>query len=256
MTSAREMRMKLVDLTQPWGTMAPPFPTDPSPVISVVSRISRGASFSQKVETSMHCGTHIDAPIHFVSGGKDMASVPLEQLYGDGVIVDISDVCGEFDIIKPHHITDKMEVERGDILIIHTGFHHFYFNGPTPDETAYFCKHPGPTREFAEWAIERRLKWIGFDCGSADHPMNNIIQDLRPDIAREFEKKVGRKASEVFPREGWNSMHRLLFPHGIIHAENVGGDIDEVLNTRTKVGAFPWRWVGGDGSICRIVAFL
>ncbi len=248
--------MKLVDLTQPWGAMAPPYPTDPSPVISVTGRISRGALFSQKIETSMHCGTHIDAPIHAVSGGKDMASIPLEQLYGDGVIVDVSDVCGEFDEIKPHHITDKMEVKRGDILIIHTGFHHYYFNGSMPDETAYFCKHPGPLKEFAEWAIERKLKWIGFDCGSADHPMNNIIQEIRPDITRQFEKKVGRKASEVFPREGWNVMHKLLFAREIIHAENVGGDIDKVLNKRTTIGAFPWRYVGGDGSICRIVAFV
>lgn len=51
-------------------------------------------------------------------------------------------------------------------------------------------------------------------------------------------------------------MHKLLFAHGIIHAENVGGDIDKVLNRRTIIGAFPWKFVGGDGSICRIVTFL
>jgi len=248
--------MKLVDLTQPWSMMAPPFPTDPSPVIRVVSRISGGASFSQKVETSMHCGTHIDAPIHFVSGGKDMASVSLEKLFGDGVVADVSDVCGEFDIIEPHHVTDKVEVKKNDILIIHTGFHHYYFNGPTPDETAYYCRHPGPYKEFAEWAIEKKLKWIGFDCGSADPPMNNIVRVLRPDITREYEKRIGKKVEEVFPSEGMSLMHRMLFPHEIIHAENVGGDIDLVLNKRMKIGAFPWKWVGGDGSICRIVAFI
>ncbi len=248
--------MKLIDLTQPWGTMAPPFPTDPPPVISVIGTISDGGLFSQKIETPMHCGTHIDAPIHALSGGKDMASIPLEQLFGEGVIVDVSDVCGEFDIIKPHHITDKMEVNKGDILIIHTGFHHYYFNGSTPDETAYFCKHPGPYKEFAEWAIENKLRWIGFDCGSADHPMNNIIRDLRPDITKQFEKKIRKKADKVFPRESWSNIHKTLFPYDIIHAENLGGDIDKVLNKRTQIGAFPWRFVGGDGSICRIIAFV
>lgn len=248
--------MKLVDLTQPWGMNTPPFLTEPSPIISVISRISTGGAFSQKIETSMHCGTHIDAPIHFVSGGKDMASISLERLFGEGVIVDISDVCGELDIIQPHHITDKMEVKEGDILVIHTGFHHYYFNGPTPDETTYFCKHPGPGKEFANWAIKKKLKWIGFDCGSADHPMNNIIRNLRPKITKQFENKIGRRVNEVFPKEEMILMHKMLFPHEIIHAENVGGDIDNVLNIRTKIGAFPWKFEGGDASICRIVAFV
>lgn len=248
--------MKPVDLTQPWGTNTPPFLTEPPPRVSVVSKSLKGALFSQRIETSMHCGTHIDAPIHAVPAGKDMASVSLEQLYGDGVIIDVSDVCGEFDIIQPHHITDKMEVKRGDILIIHTGFHHYYFNGPTPDETAYFCKHPGPYREFADWAIEKKLKWIGFDSGSADHPMNGIIREIRPDITKQFEEKVGKKVDEVFPRERWSTIHKMLFPHDIIHAENVGGDIDSILNTRAKIGAFPWKFEGGDASICRIVAFV
>ncbi len=247
--------MKLIDLTQPWGAMAPPFPINPSPVVSVVSRISRGASFTQKIETTMHCSTHIDAPIHFVSGGKDIASISLERLFGDGVIVDVSDSVGEFDVIKPHHITEKMEVRSGDILIMHTGFHHYYFNGSSPDETVYFCKHPGAGREFAKWAVERKLKWIGFDCSSADHPMNTPIRVLRPDMVKQFEKKIGKPLGEVFSDEDWQIMHRTLLPNEILFVENVGGDIDSILNTRIKIGAFPWKFVGGDASVCRVVAF-
>jgi kynurenine formamidase len=29
-----------------------------------------------------------------------------------------------------------------------------------------------------------------------------------------------------------------------------------VLNRRCVTGAFPWNFVGGDASICRIIAFL
>jgi kynurenine formamidase len=56
-----------------------------------------------------------------LGGRDDIASIPLTQLYGDGVIVDISDEVGEFNIIKPEHITKKIEVRTGDILIYHTG---------------------------------------------------------------------------------------------------------------------------------------
>ena len=51
-------------------------------------------------------------------------------------------------------------------------------------------------------------------------------------------------------------MHIEMFPHGIIHAECVGGDIDLLVNQRAKIGFFPWRFVDGESSIGRCVAFV
>jgi hypothetical protein len=51
-------------------------------------------------------------------------------------------------------------------------------------------------------------------------------------------------------------MHIDLFPKQIIHAECFGGMIDLVLNRRLQVGFFPWRFVDGEASIGRAVAFL
>jgi hypothetical protein len=36
----------------------------------------------------------------------------------------------------------------------------------------------------------------------------------------------------------------------------VGGDIDLLLNQRVTIGCFPWRFVDGESSICRIVAMV
>ena len=83
------------------------------------------------------------------------------------------------------------------------------------------------------------LAWIGIDCGSADHPMNTSIRDKRPDIAREYERKTGRKPAEQFPEEDLFVMHRVPFPKGIVHAENIGGDLDQVLNQRCTIGGLP-----------------
>jgi hypothetical protein len=47
-----------------------------------------------------------------------------------------------------------------------------------------------------------------------------------------------------------------MFPYGIIHAECVGGDIDLLLNQRTTVGFFPWRFVDGEACIGRCVAIV
>jgi len=51
-------------------------------------------------------------------------------------------------------------------------------------------------------------------------------------------------------------MHRIPFAARIPHVENIGGDIDQVLNRRCRIGAFPWKFKGGEASICRVVAFL
>jgi hypothetical protein len=41
----------------------------------------------------------------------------------------------------------------------------------------------------------------------------------------------------------------------LIHAENVGGDIEKVLNQRFLIGAFPWRYEGLEACPCRILCF-
>ena len=50
-------------------------------------------------------------------------------------------------------------------------------------------------------------------------------------------------------------MHREPFRQEIIHAENLGGDLATLCSRRVAVGAFPCKFVGGEASICRIVAF-
>jgi hypothetical protein len=63
-------------------------------------------------------------------------------------------------------------------------------------------------------------------------------------------RKSGRQVTEdMFP------FHSYAFQEGLIHAENVGGDIARVLNQRAVIGAFPWRYEGLEASPCRIVCF-
>jgi hypothetical protein len=36
-----------------------------------------------------------------------------------------------------------VKVEKGDILILHTGYHRYYEGCPQQDLVRYFCMHPG-----------------------------------------------------------------------------------------------------------------
>jgi kynurenine formamidase len=205
-------------------------------------------------------GTHLDGEIHFFTSGKDMASLQLDFLVSPGAVVDLSDAAGDYDVYTSKMVEDRVEIRDGDILIIHTGYHRYGWDQPTADEIRYMVKHPGPDREFALWAKKKKIKWIGVDCGSADHPMNTIIRDWMPRQAREadlhFQKKFGMKLNEYFTDDKYQLMHIEMFPYGIIHAECIGGDIDLLLNQRTTIGFFPWRFVDGEASIGRCVAML
>ena len=40
--------------------------------------------------TAEHGGTHIDAPVHFAEGANTVDEIPLSQLIGDAVVIDVS----------------------------------------------------------------------------------------------------------------------------------------------------------------------
>ena len=215
--------------------------------------------------TSLHVGTHLDAPAHFLSGGKFIGDLAIDWLVGPACVVDISNMgIGDYDIYGPEHF-EQWEKDTGitirpnDIVLINTGYHRYYpenwANLSEVDETKYFIRHPGPTRAFAEWCIDRKVRYLAVDAGSADHPMNTVIRRIRADEAEDGEAKLGRSFSEIFPKPDYQIMHTLLFPYDIIHIENLGGAIDEVLNQRIQFGCFPWRFQGGEAAFCRAVAF-
>jgi len=252
--------MKIIDLTIPLGIGTPPWPTYEPLQVKYFKRLAPNGANGQLLTHSNHLGTHLDGEIHFYTPGKDMAALQMDYLVHEGAIVDLSDVCGDYDVYTSKMVEERVEVKEGDILVIHTGYHHFGWDQPTADEIRYMVKHPGPDREFAEWAKAKKLRWIAVDCGSADHPMNTIIRTWMPRQAKEaekvFQKKQGTSLEKFFDDSKYQLMHIEMFPHSIIHAECLGGDIDLLLNQRATIGFFPWRFVDGEASIGRCVAFV
>jgi kynurenine formamidase len=129
--------------------------------------------------------------------------------------------------------------------------------------------HPGGKVELLQWMLKRKIKWFGVDCGSADHSMNTSIRFMRPDLTKQFERKVGMECADFFGtfeyrhkksgrlvRDDVFMFHSWAFQEGLIHAENLGGDIELVLNQRCLIGAFPWRYEGLESCPCRIVCLL
>src|SRR5438128_12363046 len=107
--------MKLVDLTHTFSIHTPGWVGYPSPKLSYFQRHATNGIVSQYLETPLHAGTHFDGEMHIVSGGKDMASVPLTTLCREGLIVDLSDEMDDWSESKPKQVTDCMHVKLGYI---------------------------------------------------------------------------------------------------------------------------------------------
>ncbi len=258
--------MRFLDLTQDFSLHTPAFAGYPGPAIRWIKRLAFERAGGQEINMTLHVSTHLDAPAHFMSGGKFIGDLPLDFLIGPACVVDLQRYgIDDYDVFGPEHFErwekdTGLKIDARDILIIRTGYHRYYpenwADRSRADETRYFIRHPGPARRFAEWVLDRHIRWIAVDAGSADHPMNTVIRRIRADEAEEAEKKLGRSLDEIFPKADYQIMHTLLFPHDVIHIENLGGHLDQVLDRKVLFGCFPWRFQGGEAALCRAVAML
>lgn len=171
---------------------------------------------------SDHIGTHVDAPFHFISTGKTIESVPLDQLIGPAVCLDVS--------AKPpaQPVTPEMleaaerhagvRVEKGDILLFRA------WPGHHTDEGFMHCAGLNPAS--VEWVVARGVKVLGCDLASPEDP-----QDLtRP-------------------------VHMVLLDKGILIMEHVA-HLETLPVPRFQFVGLPLRIRGATGSPIRAIAIL
>lgn len=246
-------KMRLVDLSHPFGDKCPLWPYFEDVKIERVHYHAKSGVLSQKVTTVMHCTTHADSPAHVVEGLEYTHEIPLDKYYGTAVIVDIPKK--EWELITAEDLENATpKIEKGDIVIIHTGWNRYW-----GDSRQYFARSPGLGKEAGEWLVERGVKAVGVDQQALDHPFHTAIGPhgpgpLLPDVMAEYTALTGKNVADVFKE--WEPCHNVLMRNGIVGWENVGGDIAMVVGKRVMISGFPIRWYMGDGSIVRLVAFI
>ena len=82
--------MKIFDISIPITPSMPVWPGDPPVDIQQIANITSGDSANVSwISMGVHCGTHIDAPKHFIDTGKTIDQIPLEKLIGEVLVMDI-----------------------------------------------------------------------------------------------------------------------------------------------------------------------
>ncbi len=265
------------DLNMGCSIFTPPWPGEKGLEVHFFKRLTgaygggQGAN-GQLIEWSNNTGTHLVGERAFHSGARAIADIPLEDLCGEAVIVDISDEVSHYSLYTPEMITRRVDVRKGDILIINTGYHRFAWDQPdvpNPEaqggienkEFGFLVRHPGPSPDFFQWALDMELKLIGVDCGSAEHPMNTNLRTLH---AREFEKAEaklkethGVSWDEMFLTEAYYEMtHQTMPKAGLRLLESLGGQIDELKIERVWLMVGPIPFMEVESAWCRVVALL
>ena len=81
--------MSLIDISQPMSADLAVFPGDTPFSIRKVMSMSDGMSCDvSTITTTLHAGTHSDAPNHFVAGAPGIDEVPLESYFGPCRVVE------------------------------------------------------------------------------------------------------------------------------------------------------------------------
>lgn len=245
--------LEFYELSHPWGMYTPIFPGYEEIKLERLTYHAKHGVMTHKITTIFHTSTHVNAPIHLIPEAPAIGDLPLERFFGSGVVLSIPK--GKWELVEPADLNRaKPEILEDDIVIINTGWHRRY-----SDSQDYFGHAPGLSKQAAEWLCARKVKLVGVDTGTVDHPLATSIGPHRngPQIKYllpEYKKATGRDAIADFP--DWNPAHRTLLSAGIPTIENVGADLDEVSGKRCTFQGFPWRWLEGDACVIRLVAML
>lgn len=81
-----------IDVTRPIHAGMPCWPGDPEPVVERFANIGPDSFCNtSKLSMSVHTGTHMDAPLHFIDGAEPMDAMPLDAVIGEARVVQIND---------------------------------------------------------------------------------------------------------------------------------------------------------------------
>lgn len=160
---------KIIDLTHPLSETVPSWEGNLTFHLSNEYDYEKSGFRAQKIACELGVGTHMDAPAHFIQGGRTIDQLSLSELVTDCVVIDVSHEANETYMIMPSVI---LQFERKHGKIPPRSFVIFYTGWDTRFETRkkYHNEHKFPSVDVstAEILLERDIAGLGIDTLSPD----------------------------------------------------------------------------------------
>jgi arylformamidase len=167
-----------------------------------------------------HCGTHVDAPRHFLGDGQGIDLLPLGACLGPAWVIDLTPVEPRERITVERLGPWQDRVRRGDRLLLRTDWS---LRHGTPQ---YLDELPRIDFGLARWLVDRGVALIGVE---------------PPSVA------------DVYNLEELTAVHRVLLASGVVIVEGLA-NLAEIHSESVELVVLPLKVRGGDGAPARAVA--
>jgi len=207
--------MRIHDISLSISSSLPIFPGDPPIELEQTQSMDQGAEYNlTRLSTSVHVGTHVDAPLHFVKDGRSVEDLSLEVLTGLCYVVQLPD---GIDSITAD-VLDGIPLAEGTTRILFgTRNSHLWAQG----EMTFQPDYVAISEDGAEWLVQHGIQLVGVDYLS------------------------------VAPYEDTVPTHRVLLQAGVIIVE--GLNLSQIPRGFYDLYCLPLKLVGVEGAPARAI---
>jgi len=207
--------MKILDISVPVSRGLPVWPGDPPIVLERSQSISNGSeSNDSRIACSVHSGTHVDAPKHYVDDGPTVENLPLEVLLGPAWVVHIP----AENVITPE-ILETLTIPPDTQRLLFKTRNSSLWENPNH---SFKSEYVALSSEAATWVVSKGIRLVGIDYLSVE-----MFTDSEP------------------------LTHRFLLEAGVVIIE--GLDLRSVRPGLYQLICLPLKLVGSDGAPARVV---
>jgi len=167
-----------------------------------------------------HCGTHMDAPRHFLPGGRTVDELSLDACVGPALVLNLTPVEPRELITIERLAPWKERISPGSRILLRTDW------GKRAGTEAYRNELPRIHVELARWLVRKGIALLGVE---------------PPSVA------------DVGNREELTAVHGVLLEGGVVIVEGLV-NLDQLHLDRVEFIALPLKVVAGDGTPVRAVA--
>lgn len=207
--------MTIFDITLTISNALPVWPGDPAISFYRVADVNNGDVCTlSRLESGSHIGTHLDAPLHFIKGGRTVDQLDLNVLIGPCVVVHLPDA----DVIDAA-LLDALDIPA-DVrrVLFRTRNSQIWASA---DYGTFRTDYVGVDRSGAEWLVGRGVQLVGVDYMS-----------------------VAPYADTIAP-------HDILLGAGVIAVENL--NLNDIAAGQYQLICLPLKLKDGDGAPVRAV---
>jgi arylformamidase len=206
--------MRIYDITLTISSQLPIWPGDPQVVIERVEKIEDGANANvSRMEISVHTGTHVDAPFHFLKDGSTVENISLKILTGRAYVLALPEV----DVI------DAAVLQAAEI----------------PPRTRRLLFKTRNSQYWADKAGEFQTDFVGISADGAKYLVDRGV------------KLVGVDYLSVAPYKESRPTHEILLQAGTVLVE--GLDLSRVSQGRYTLYCLPLKLAASDGAPARAI---